>query len=72
MKKQVLFKLPEIDREKTKTAVESALERYRFYLLQLPDEKSPKVTATYSLVPPGHSNQFHSSTEAAVIIRVDY
>lgn len=72
MHTQISFILPEIDREKTKYAVEAALERYRFYLLQLPDEQLPKVTATYSLVPPGQNNQFHSSTEAAVINLVDY
>lgn len=72
MSKQITFILPEIDREKTKAAVEAAFEKYRFYLLQLPDEQLPKVTATYSLVPPANSNQFHSSTEAAVINRVDF
>jgi ArpU family phage transcriptional regulator len=66
-----LFMLPEIDREKTKAAVESALEKYRFYLLTVPEERLPKVTATYSLVPPAFSNAFHSSTEQAVIDKVD-
>lgn len=66
-----LFMLPEIDREKTKAAVESALDMYRFYLLTVPEEYLPKVTSTYSLVPPAFSNQFHSSTEQAVVDRVD-
>ena len=66
-----LFMLPEIDREKTKAAVEAALEKYRFYLLAVPEDHLPKVTASYSLVPPSFSNQFHSSTEQAVIDRVD-
>jgi ArpU family phage transcriptional regulator len=60
---QLMFKLPEIDREKTKEAVEAALEKYRFYLLSVPDEKLPKVTATFSLVPPSFTNGFHSSTK---------
>ncbi|WP_409297732.1 ArpU family phage packaging/lysis transcriptional regulator [Peribacillus sp. SCS-26] len=68
----MLFKLPEIDREKTRAAVEAALEKYRFYLLTVPEERLPKVTATYSLVSSGPSNQFHSTTEAAVIEKVDY
>jgi ArpU family phage transcriptional regulator len=69
--KQLTFKLPEIDREKTKAAVESALEKYRFYLLTVPEDKLPKVTATYSLVPPSFSNEFHSSTEQAVMDRIE-
>ncbi|OIU71040.1 ArpU family phage packaging/lysis transcriptional regulator [Rossellomorea aquimaris] len=70
MNKQ-LFMLPEIDREKTKAAVESAFEKYRFYLLMVPEDKLPKVTATYSIVPPSFSNEFHSSTEQAAIERIE-
>jgi ArpU family phage transcriptional regulator len=70
--KQLSFMLPEIDREKTKQSVEAALEKYRFYLLTVPEEKVPKITATYFLVPPSYSNGFHSSTESAVIDKVDY
>jgi ArpU family phage transcriptional regulator len=69
--KQLTFMLPEIDREKTKAAVESALEKYRFFLLTVPEDKLPKVTATYSLVPPSFSNEFHSSTEQAVMDRIE-
>lgn len=71
MTKQLTFFLPEIDREKTKEAVESALEKYRMFLLSVPEDKVPKTTATYSLTPPAFSNQFHSSTEDAVIGKVD-
>ncbi|MGG3798969.1 ArpU family phage packaging/lysis transcriptional regulator [Metabacillus fastidiosus] len=71
MTKQLTFKLPEIDREKTKEAVEGAFEKYRFYLLTVPEERLPKVTASYSLVPPTNTNAFHSSTEDAVIGKVD-
>jgi ArpU family phage transcriptional regulator len=70
--KQISFQLPEIDRDATKKRVEAALEKYRFYLLTVPEERLPKVTATYSLVPPAHSNAFHSSTETAVIDKVDF
>lgn len=72
MGKQLSFMLPEIDREKTKEAVEAALEKYRFYLLTVPDEKLPKVTTTYSLVPSANTNTFHSSTEDAAIDKVDF
>ena len=51
--------------------MKSALDMYRFYLLTVPEDHLPKVTASYSLVPPAFSNQFHSSTEQAVINRVD-
>lgn len=71
MSKQISFMLPEIDREKTKEAVEAALEKYRFFLLMIPEEKLPKITASYSLIPPAFTNEFHSSTESAVIDKVD-
>ena len=67
-----LFMLPEIDREKTKQAVEAALAKYRFYLLTIPEEKLPKITSSFSIVPPTYTNEFHSSTEQAVIDKVDY
>jgi ArpU family phage transcriptional regulator len=70
--KQLTFKLPEIDREKTKVAVESALEKYRFYLLTVPEERLPKVTASYSLVPPSTNSEYVSSTERAVVEKVDF
>jgi ArpU family phage transcriptional regulator len=70
--KQMTFKLPEIDREETKKRLEAALEKYRFYLLTVPEGRLPKVTATYSLVPPANTNAFHSSTETAVIDKVDF
>jgi ArpU family phage transcriptional regulator len=70
--KQLTFKLPEIDREKTKVAVESALEKYRFYLLTVPEERLPKVTASYSLVPPSTNSEYVSSTERTVVEKVDF
>jgi ArpU family phage transcriptional regulator len=63
--------LPEIDRKKTKAAVESAFEKYRFYLLMVPEDKLPKVTATYSIVPPSFSNEFYSSTEQTAINQIE-
>jgi ArpU family phage transcriptional regulator len=69
---QLSFQLPEIDREETKKRVEAALEKYRFYLVTIPEERLPKVTATYSLVPPAHTNAFHSSTESVAIKKADF
>jgi ArpU family phage transcriptional regulator len=71
MLNEQLFMLPEINREETKAAVEAALEKYRFYLLLVPEDKLPKVTATYSLVPPSFSNEFYSSTEQVAINRIE-
>ncbi|MED3792108.1 ArpU family phage packaging/lysis transcriptional regulator [Niallia alba] len=65
------FVLPEIDRDATKKAVEAAFEKYRFYLLTIPEERLPQVTPKYSLELPTFSNQFHSSTEDIAIKTVD-
>lgn len=67
----MIFKLPEFDRKETQKNVENALELYRLYLLTIPEEKLPKVTASYSLVPPSNTNGFHSSTEEIAIDRAD-
>ncbi|WP_044737266.1 ArpU family phage packaging/lysis transcriptional regulator [Geobacillus kaustophilus] len=64
--------LRDTDGEKTKEAVEAALEKYRMYMLTVQDELLPKVTQTYSLVPPSQTNAFHSSTEDAAIKKVDF
>jgi ArpU family phage transcriptional regulator len=69
--KQFSF-LRDTDGEKTKEAVEAALEKYRMYMLTVPDEFLPRVTQTYSLVPPSNTNAFYSSTESAAIKRADF
>ncbi|PKR82578.1 ArpU family phage packaging/lysis transcriptional regulator [Heyndrickxia camelliae] len=71
MGRQFIFKLPEIDRKQTQENVEAAIETYRMYLLTVPEEVLPKVTTSFSLVPPTYTNAFHSSTEDAAIARVD-
>ncbi|MEK5390195.1 ArpU family phage packaging/lysis transcriptional regulator [Margalitia sp. FSL K6-0131] len=71
MGRQLTFKLPEIDRKKTQENVEAAIETYRMYLLTVPEEILPKVTTSFSLIPPTYTNAFHSSTEDAAIARVD-
>ncbi|MDQ0270108.1 hypothetical protein [Cytobacillus purgationiresistens] len=54
MGKQLSLLLPEIDREATQTNVEREIARYRLYCFSVPEEMLPKVTATYSLVPPSN------------------
>ncbi len=68
---QLQFNLPEIDRDKTKLAVEQALETYRLYSLQVNLDKLPSITASYSLAP-ASSNLPSSSTEQAAIANVEY
>jgi ArpU family phage transcriptional regulator len=72
MSKQLSFILPEIDREATREAIEKALEKYRIYLLTVPEDKLPKITQTFSIVPPCNTNGFHSSTEDAAVSNVDH
>lgn len=70
-KMQLTFELPEIDREATRNAVESILDKYRMYLLMDPEDNEPKITSTFKLVPSAPSNQFHSSTEDTAIKKID-
>lgn len=68
---QLQFNLPEIDRDKTKAAVEKALETYRLFALQVSLDRLPSITASYSLAPAA-SNLPSSSTEQAAIANVEY
>lgn len=68
---QLQFNLPEIDRDKTKLAVEQAMETYRYYLLQVSLDKLPSITAGYSLTPVS-GNLPSSSTESAAIANVHH
>ncbi|MBA4538812.1 ArpU family transcriptional regulator [Bacillus aquiflavi] len=63
--------LTAVDRTATKKAVSSALEKYRILLLTQNEESQPKITQTFSLVPPVQSNEFYSSTESTAIKNVD-
>ncbi|MGG4365697.1 ArpU family phage packaging/lysis transcriptional regulator [Bacillus subtilis] len=69
---QMTLNLPQIDEEATKAKAEQLLDQYRLYLLQVPDDFLPKVTPTYSIVPPSITNEFHSSTEDAALKRLDW
>lgn len=68
---QLQFKLPEIDRDKTKVEVEQALENYRMFSLQVSLDRLPSITASYSLAP-ASSNLPSSSTEQAAIANIEY
>lgn len=66
-----MFNLPVINRELTKKAVEDLLEQYKVFLMQTPEDHIPKVTASYSIIPPSNTNEFKSSTEDLAIKKVD-
>ena len=42
------------------------------YVSQMPSDILPKVTASYSIVPPSVTNEFNSSTENIAIERLQY
>ena len=62
----------QLNTTQTKKAVERTLGEYRRYLLQATLEQMPKLTSTYSLVPPSGGFSRSSSTEKAAIANVDY
>lgn len=68
---QIEFNLPAIDRDETKKAVETVMERYQMYALQVSLDRLPTITAKYSLMPFSNSLP-SSSTESAAIANVDY
>lgn len=61
-----------LSKKEIRKAVESELEKYQMYLLTLPSDRQPKITASYSITPPAKNNSFHSETEDIAIYRVDY
>lgn len=69
---QLTLNIPQIDEEAIKLKAEKLLDQYRLNLLQVPDDFLPKVTPTYSIVPPSITNEFHSSTEEAALKRLDW
>lgn len=61
-----------IDVNESRKASENALEEYRFMLLTQSLDMIPKVTSSFSIVPPSNTNRFYSTTEDAAIKNVDY
>lgn len=72
MTMQMMMDVPKIDVKKTREKVESLLEQYRMFLVTMPKDILPKLTAGYSIVPPNFSNQFRSSTEDVAIERIEW
>ncbi|CAM4399940.1 ArpU family transcriptional regulator [Bacillus manliponensis] len=71
MKKQLFFNMPVVDSKETKKAVEEVLENYRECLSTLPNDIMPKVTTSFSEVPPTFTNEFNSSTENVALERIE-
>lgn len=71
MEQVKMFDLPEVDEEKTQEEVKKFLRRYMNFLFMDPLEAQPKITSSFSIVPPSNNNQFHSSTEEISIKRID-
>ncbi|GGE64446.1 ArpU family phage packaging/lysis transcriptional regulator [Priestia taiwanensis] len=62
----------EVDLKATKKNVEKILEKYRMYLGTIPNDIQPKMTPSYSILPPVKTNEFYSSTESIAIERIEY
>lgn len=63
--------LDQLDNEATQIAVENMMRQYRTYLLTVPEDRMPKVTAQYTLEMPNFSNIKQSAVENAAIANVD-
>lgn len=59
-----------VDEKLTRKAVEEKMDKYRMYLLTVPADILPSITASYTLIP-ASSNQFNSKTENAAIERAE-
>jgi ArpU family phage transcriptional regulator len=68
---QMSFRLPTIDKDATRDAVDAELEKYRMYLLMDPEENEPKITSQFKLVSTAPSNVFYSTTEDTAIKKID-
>lgn len=59
-----------VDEKLTRKTVEEKMDKYRMYLLTVPADILPSITASYTLIP-SSSNQFNSKTENAALERVE-
>lgn len=64
--------LPKIDEKATRKAVESVLEKYRIYKLQVSLDRLPTITADYSFMPRSYTGTTSNSTADAAIANIDY
>ena len=72
MNKQLSFKMPVLDEEETKMKLKKYLRGIACIYLKCQVTFTPKVTASYSIVPPSVTNEFNSSTENIAIERAQY
>jgi ArpU family phage transcriptional regulator len=72
MSSQLYLNKLEVDIKATKKNVEKMLEKYRMYLATMPNDIQPKMTPSYSILPPAKTNEFYSSTESIAIERIEY
>lgn len=68
---QMSFELPELDRKKTKQAVEDAFEKYRIFKYLTFDEREAGITASYSDMPGSKTNVTSDQTALTAIYNVD-
>lgn len=72
MNKQLSFKMPIVDGKRTKQEIEKVFNEYRTYLATMPIDILPKITPSYSTIPPTVTNEFNSYTENIAIERIEY
>lgn len=63
--------LDQLDNTATQEAVENILRQYRTYMLTVPENRMPSLTAQYTLEMPSFSNIKQSGVEKAAIENVD-
>lgn len=63
--------LDQLDNEATQIAVEDMMRQYRTYLLTVPEDRMPNLTAQYTLEMPNFSNIKQSAVENAAVDNVD-
>lgn len=69
--KQLAFELPELDRKKTREAVEGALEKYRLYKSIAFEEREAQVTTAWSDTPKGFTGITSDQTASIATHNVD-
>lgn len=67
--KHTIPSLDEIDMDSTKKNFEIFIRRYKDVSERVGQPRSPKVTQSFSLIPPSFSNEFHSSVEELILRR---
>ena len=67
-----MFELPEMNVKETKINAKRLIKTFKLAYFKMEMAKTPNITTNFSIVPPSNTNQFHSSTEDAVIFRDEY